>query len=167
MSKLEFLFGGEPVESTIEKSGQSFNVAVGEQTFRFDPFGPGRYWVTFNGAKKLVAAVYSRGSVFVDIDSVLLEIKEPSEDGFAGGAGEHGGAKDKVFAPMPGKIVKIMVAVGDSVTVKQPLVIVEAMKMENQVNALANGVVKAINFAEGAQVDTERPMIELEIEATE
>ena len=46
---------------------------------------------------------------------------------------------------------------------KQPLVIVEAMKMENQVNAKAKGKVKKVNFAAGDQVDTEKPIIELEI----
>jgi biotin carboxyl carrier protein len=65
---------------------------------------------------------------------------------------------------MPGKIVKIMVAVGDEVTEKQPMVIVEAMKMENQVNCRAKGKVKAVNFAPGDQVDTESPIIELELE---
>jgi biotin carboxyl carrier protein len=43
------------------------------------------------------------------------------------------------------------------------MVIVEAMKMENQVNAKAGGTVKAINFAPGDQVDTESPIIELDL----
>lgn len=163
MSKLEFLFDGEPVESTLTKNGQSFEVTVGDKSFRLEPFGTNRYWVTVDGLKKLVAAVYDKGTIYIDIDSVLLEVTEPSEDGFAGGGSDHGGAKDKIFAPMPGKIVKIMVAVGESISVKQPMVIVEAMKMENQVNAKANGTVKAINFSEGDQVDTETPIIELEL----
>lgn len=163
MSKLEFLFDGQAVESTLTKNGQSFEVTVGEKSFHFDPFGPNSYWVTVDGVKKLVAAVYDKGRIYLDIDSVLLEVTEPSEDGFAGGGSDHGGAKDKIFAPMPGKIVKLMVAVGDKVEVKQGLVIVEAMKMENQVNAKAAGTVKAINFAEGDQVDAETPIIELEL----
>ena len=163
MSKLEFVFDGEMVESTLTKNGQSFGVTVGEKSFRFDPFGTNRYWVTVDGVKRLVAAVYDKGTIYLDIESVLLEITEPSEDGFAGGGGDHGGEKDKIFAPMPGKIVKIMVAVGDKVSAKQPMVIVEAMKMENQVNAKAEGTVKAINFGEGDQVDTENPIIQLEL----
>ena len=70
---------------------------------------------------------------------------------------------EAVAAPMPGKIVKIMVEVGDEVDVKHPMVIVEAMKMENQVNAKAAGTVKAVNFAAGDQVDTETPIIELDL----
>jgi biotin carboxyl carrier protein len=65
---------------------------------------------------------------------------------------------------MPGKIVKIMAEVGGDVREKQALVIVEAMKMENPVLARAKGKVKAIHFAVGDQVDTESPIIELELE---
>ena len=68
---------------------------------------------------------------------------------------------------MPGNIVKLLVAVGDTVEVKQQTVIVEAMKMENPVLARAKGIVKAVNFAEGDQVDTETPIIELELELEE
>ena len=95
---------------------------------------------------------------------MLIEINEPTEDDFAGGGGGQAGEKDKIFAPMPGKVVKILVAVGDEVIEKQPMVIVEAMKMENQVNSKAKGKVKAVNFADGDQVDTETPIIELELE---
>ncbi len=163
MSKSEFELGGELVEASVEKLVDGFSVSVSGETYALTPCGENHYWVIIDGQKTKVAAIYDRGTVYVDIDSALLELKEPSEDGFAGGAGELAGAKDKIFAPMPGKIVKLQVAVGDSVTVKQPMVIVEAMKMENQVNAKAAGIVKAINFAEGDQVDTETPIIELEL----
>lgn len=163
MSKSEFDLDGELIEASVEKLADGFSVEVGGDIFVLTPCGENHYWVMLDGRKTKVAAVYERGTIYVDIDSVLLEIKEPSEDGFAGGAEDHEGAKDKIFAPMPGKIVKLQVAVGDSVAVKQPMVIVEAMKMENQVNAKAAGVVRAINFAEGDQVDTETPIIELEL----
>ena len=111
-----------------------------------------------------MAVVRNKDTYYIDIDSVLLEVREPSDEGVAGGAGDQAAVKDKVFAPMPGKIVKIMVAVGDEVTEKQQLVIVEAMKMENPVPAKANGKVKAVNFSEGDQVDTETPLIELDLD---
>ena len=46
---------------------------------------------------------------------MLFEISDPQADTVAGSSGGHGGEKDKIFAPMPGKIVKLMVAVGDVV----------------------------------------------------
>ncbi|MFH1372869.1 MAG: biotin/lipoyl-containing protein [bacterium] len=163
MSNWEFVIDGDVVASTLEKDGQLLRVKVGDREFTFLPLGDNLYATTVNGSRMLIAAARHRDGFYIDIDSVLLEVREVSEDVGAGGGGDSGGEKDKVFAPMPGKIVKIMVAVGDEVEVKQPLVIVEAMKMENQVNSRANGKVKAINFAAGDQVDTESPIIELEL----
>lgn len=164
MNKVEFVFEGETVDTSCEKNGEVLLVSVGERKFEFTPVSDNLFATSLNGARCVVGVVEHKGTYYIDIDSVLLEVQEPSESGFAGGAGALAGEKDKIFAPMPGKIVKIMVAVGDEVTEKQPMVIVEAMKMENQVNCRANGKVKAVNFGVGDQVDTESPIIELELE---
>ena len=155
------------IDSSCEKVGGNLKVTVGEREFLFEPVGPNLFATTLNGTKCVIGAAEDQGTYYIDVDSVLLEVREPSEDGFAGGAGGQAGEKDKILAPMPGKIVKIQVAVGDDVTEKQPMVIVEAMKMEHQVVARANGKVMAVNFADGDQVDTESPIIELELENEE
>lgn len=59
-----------------------------------------------------------------------------------------------IDAPMPGTILKVLVKVGDTVEANQPLLILEAMKMENEVVASANGTVKAINVTTGQSVDS-------------
>ncbi len=164
MNKQDFIIGEEVVATTVEKNGRNYKVRAGEKEFVLQPMGLNQYALYLDGQKRVVAAVKNKDVYYIDIDSVLLEVREPSAEGFAGGAGDHAAVKDKIFAPMPGKIVKIMVQVGDKVEVKQPMVIVEAMKMENQVNAKAKGKVKAVNFTVGDQVDTERPIIELELE---
>lgn len=167
MNKTEYVYDGEVVEAACEKNGEVLTATVGEKVYEFTPVGENLFATMVNGRRCLVGVAVHNGTYFVDIDSRLIEVQEPSEDGFAGGAGAQMGEKDKIFAPMPGKIVKIMVEVGDSVTEKQPMVIVEAMKMENQVNSRAIGKVKAVNFSVGDQVDTESPIIELEIAAEE
>lgn len=163
MNRFEMIYDGDPVETQVARDGDNYTVTLGERTLTLRPLGDGLYAVDVNGRRVVVAAAFGKDSCYVDIDSHLLEIREASEDGFAGGAGDHAAIKDKIFAPMPGKIVKIMVKVGDAVIEKQPMVIVEAMKMENQVNAKAAGTVKAVNFKAGDQVDTETPIIELDI----
>lgn len=163
MNSLEFLINDDTVDVKIDKNGDLFKVVTGDKEFNFSPAGKNLYHVSIDGVRHLAAMVEHKGVYYVDIDSMLFELKEPSEDGFAGGEGGHG-EKDKIFAPMPGKVVKILVEVGQEVTEKQPMVIVEAMKMENQVNSKAAGKVKAINFADGDQVDTESPIIELELD---
>ena len=166
MNNAEFVFDGETADASCDKNGEVLVVSVGERKFLFTLVGDNLFATNLNGARCVIGVAEHKGTYYIDINSVLLEVQEPSENGFAGGAGALAGEKDKIYAPMPGKIVKIMVAVGDEVTEKQPMVIVEAMKMENQVNCRAKGKVKAVNFAPGDQVDTESPIIELELESS-
>ena len=63
------------------------------------------------------------------------------------------GATTVVTAPMPGRIVKVLVAPGDVVRMRQPLVIVEAMKMENELRAPADGIVVDVPAREGTLVE--------------
>ena len=53
---------------------------------------------------------------------------------------------------MPGRIIEVMARAGDSVKKGQPLLILEAMKMEHTITAPADGVIKEIHFAAGEQV---------------
>ena len=69
-------------------------------------------------------------------------------------AGQAGGAgPQRVVSPMPGKIVRVLVKAGDHVTAKQGLVVVEAMKMENELRAARVGRVREVSVAEGQSVD--------------
>ena len=69
------------------------------------------------------------------------------------GGGVAGGGPQRVVAPMPGKIVRILVKAGDEVKAKQGLVVVEAMKMENELRAARDGRVREVQVGEGQSVD--------------
>lgn len=60
---------------------------------------------------------------------------------------------DAMASPMPGTILKLLVNVGDSVTENQPLMILEAMKMENEIVASQAGTVSAIHVSQGQTVN--------------
>ncbi|MBR1738991.1 MAG: acetyl-CoA carboxylase biotin carboxyl carrier protein subunit [Ruminococcus sp.] len=60
----------------------------------------------------------------------------------------------KVTAPMPGTVLDIKVAVGDTVAAGQAVCVLEAMKMENDINAPVAGKILSINTTKGSQVDT-------------
>ena len=66
---------------------------------------------------------------------------------------------------MPGKVTKVPVSEGQEVRKNQTLVIVEAMKMENEIKASIDGVVKKVHVAVGDLVDAERPLVEVEPKA--
>ena len=60
----------------------------------------------------------------------------------------------KVEAPMPGTVLKVNVKVGDTVEEGQAVVILEAMKMENEIAAPKSGTVASVNASQGAAVNT-------------
>jgi pyruvate carboxylase subunit B len=70
-------------------------------------------------------------------------------------------APGAVTAPMPGKVLRVLVREGDRVSVGQGLLILEAMKMENEIPSPKDGVVKRILIKEGDTVDTGQPLIEI------
>lgn len=77
-------------------------------------------------------------------------------------SGKGSAADNGVVAPMPGMVVKIDCAVGDSVAEGDKIIIVEAMKMENALAAPTTGTIKKINAEEGKAVDKGAVLIEIE-----
>ena len=63
---------------------------------------------------------------------------------------------------MPGKVVKVLVRAGDEVKARQGLVVVEAMKMENELRSPKDGRVSEVLVAEGASVEAGRPLVVVE-----
>jgi biotin carboxyl carrier protein len=76
------------------------------------------------------------------------------------GASEQGVMKIK--APMPGKVVRILAPAGSQVEIGQSVVVIEAMKMQNELKAPKTGVVKKISVAEGAAVEAGQALAEVE-----
>jgi biotin carboxyl carrier protein len=76
------------------------------------------------------------------------------------GAGAPG--EQKIAAPMPGRVVRVLVAAGEDVQAGQPVVVVEAMKMENELRSPKNGRVKDVAVAAGASVEAGRVLMVIE-----
>jgi biotin carboxyl carrier protein len=70
--------------------------------------------------------------------------------------------ENSISTPMPGKVVKILVKVGDKVEVGQTVIIVSAMKMESEFKARKPGTVKAIHVKEGDLVEGHKVMVVIE-----
>lgn len=77
-------------------------------------------------------------------------------------AGAAASGPRPLVAPMPGLIVRVNVAVGDVVAVGQGVVVMEAMKMENELRTAAAGVVFAIHVQPGSTVEKGALLVELE-----
>jgi biotin carboxyl carrier protein len=68
----------------------------------------------------------------------------------------------RIVAPMPGKIVRVLAATGDAVHAGQPLIVVEAMKMENELRAVHAGTIVGIHVKEGASVEAGALLIDIQ-----
>ncbi len=79
-----------------------------------------------------------------------------------GGTARRGGDARTIASPMPGRIVRVMVAEGDELAADAPVVIVEAMKMENEVRAVQPARVVRVAVSAGDTVDAGQVLVELE-----
>ncbi len=68
----------------------------------------------------------------------------------------------KISAPMPGKVVRILALVGEEVEASQGVVVIEAMKMQNELKAPKKGVIRKLNVSEGAAVVAGQTLAEVE-----
>jgi propionyl-CoA carboxylase alpha chain len=87
----------------------------------------------------------------IDVDSPLGGVRFEAVERFPDPADKV--APGSLLAPMPGSVVRIAAAVGDTVAAGQPLLWLEAMKMQHQINAPADGVLAELPVREGQQVD--------------
>jgi biotin carboxyl carrier protein len=76
--------------------------------------------------------------------------------------GTHARGEQAVVAPMPGRIVRLLVSRGDDVAARQGVVVVEAMKMENELRSPKAGRVKDVAVTAGASVEAGRVLIVIE-----
>jgi biotin carboxyl carrier protein len=124
---------------SILYNGQSFNVEL----------------IEGETSKKYVVNTFAR-SFNVEIVDAETKYRQSRLQGM-----EHEGEND-LSSPMPGKVVKIPVTVGENVTSGQTLIVVEAMKMQSEFKASADRVVKEILVKEGDTVEAHQVMIKLE-----
>ena len=75
-------------------------------------------------------------------------------------AGEIG--EGELNAPMPGKILEVLVSEGDDVELGEPVAILEAMKMENELKAPIKGTITSISVSEGDSLDKNAVILEIE-----
>ena len=154
---LRLFIEGEAVEIRVEREGDKLLLQHDGINHRYEVTSVGENEYLLRNANKVtrVTAIKTRNKVYVLTDNEEHVFDLPASkdgDSFGAEAGDHGD-KSKISAPMPGKIVKVLVKVGDTVEPKQKLVIVEAMKTMNAITAPKGGTVTEINVADGTPVE--------------
>ena len=150
-----FKLGDADVQLSYRPAGTGFDITIGGKTTHVSRFGVDgdRLWFVEQGAHRRQARVAVQGSrCFVLAEGLVFAfVEEPRFPDHAAKSVAGG-----LIAPMPGKVVKVLVAEGQEVAAGSPLVVLEAMKMEHTVRAGDAGIVRALHVAVGDQVDAER-----------
>ena len=107
-----------------------------------------KYKVTLNGRTYEVEVVADKAMCVAEYEAIAPAAAPVAAPAAAPVAGEA------VKAPMPGNILKVNVAAGQSVTAGQVLCVLEAMKMENEIMAPKSGTVTQVVVSKGASVNT-------------
>ncbi len=156
--------GGRVREVGIESSGTGTVVTLDGSPVDIEvrPVGEGRLSLRFPATGRQQDVVITRGrngavDVLVGGLRVPVSIRPEGRTGTRSAA--SGDAPERVVAPMPGKVVKLLVKPGDQVTSRQGVIVVEAMKMENELRAGRDGVVREVLVTEGASVDAGTPLV--------
>ena len=112
--------------------------------------GPAAYDVTVNG--KTYNLHIDGNTATVNGKSYSVDLREGTATGGATGGTAVATAAHEVHAQMPGKVLKVLLPEGSAVNEGQPILVLEAMKMEVPVNAPASGTITSIDVAVGEQV---------------
>lgn len=100
--------------------------------------------------------------VVVDGESFQMGLVDPRREGPTASGGTRAAGPMAVSAPMPGKVVTILAAEGEEVRQGQGLVVVEAMKMQNELSSPRSGRIRAVRVAEGQAVNAGETLVLVE-----
>lgn len=119
---------------------------------------------TVRSVEAIVVPQNGNGAVDVFIEGHRITVGQLSGLGRrARGAGAaHGAGPQRLTAPMPGKVVRVLVKAGDEVQPRQGLIVVEAMKMENELRAAGAGRVREVFVREGQSVEAGTALVVVE-----
>lgn len=149
------------VEVTPLGSGR-FRVVVDGSELELDaaPLGGGRWRLAQDGVPTLAEIGAADDRRFVRLGTLDFVL---TRERSAGTRKPEGGAGGGLEAPMPGVITRVMVAAGDTVTKGQPLVALEAMKMEHVIRSPGVGRVLRVHAKPGEMVQGGVALVELEV----
>ncbi len=126
-----------------------------------------KYKVTLQGRTYEIEVQGGKASLLAEYEAVAAPAA-PAPEAPAAAAADAApaapvavGQGEAITAPMPGTILKVNAAQGDAVKAGQVLIVLEAMKMENEILAPRDGTVKQVITSKGSSVDTGAPLLVL------
>ncbi len=125
---------------------------------------PGTWSIVLDGASYVVDLDKRRTGIAASVGAseALLDVQDALHKRLASAANPRAAARgESLRAPIAGKVVKVLVAVGDQVAAGSAVIVLEAMKMENELIAERGGTVTQVTKQAGQAVDTGELLVEL------
>ena len=159
--KLAVEVGGRTHTVEVRRGPDGETVSLNGQPLAVDVAAAGRFWSLLIGHRAYEVSVVDEpgGLTMVHVDGKAVPAIVTGAGHFGAAARRARPVSDgaegpqRLVAPMPGRVVKVLAQVGDAVTSRQGLVVIEAMKMENELRSPKTGTVTEIRVAEGASVE--------------
>lgn len=157
--KLTAEINNETREIDVRREGDKVFATVGDKNYELEAHlaAPNTYLFKSGGKvyECYVSPETSSGLTHVSVGTNAYEfsLADPKRLRGAGSAHAHGDGAAEIVANMPGKVVRILVGAGDEVKAKDGVIVVEAMKMQNEMRSPKDGIIKEIRVAEGETVN--------------
>ena len=143
---LEVTLDAKPVDVDVLWLGKTLSIRIDGRVID----------LTTEGAPPEIGVIASGHRSYVKVES------ERQRAAAAANKGTHGASDKVVKSPMPGRVIKVLVAVGDVVAIGDSLVVVEAMKMENEVRDKRAGKIATVSAKVGATVEGNAALVSFE-----
>ena len=168
---------GQARQVDVAALGNAWQVSIGGRVWRASIVRAGDRWSLLvsdaAGGPQAASRSYdvmfepgAEGGWRVHVDGRIVPAGlRTSAQRLRGHLGRHsaaGAGDGRVLAPMPGRVVKVLVAAGDRVEARQGVMVVEAMKMENELRAPRAGTVREVRVAEGVSVEAQTVLVVIE-----
>jgi len=161
----EFLYNNNTFSISLEKQKDCYIASVGDNRYEVDvlPLSSRVLSLKLGNRSILVHTAKDDRGRIVCVGGVPYLLADKTDDQQAGGGGGGGSGDGTISTPMPGKIVAVHVKEGDTVEKNQALLVVESMKMQNDILSDVNGVVKKIHFSPGEQAGFGEALVEIDL----
>ena len=174
---MDVQIGGTSYRVDVRRDGHDWVVSLDGRTCRVDARRVADGWSLLIGpdddastrARRSYEVALDPGidGLRLHVDGVAVAVSLPDDRRRARRQAGHaaaGAGRQNVAAPMPGRVVKMLVAPGDVVVDRQPVAVLEAMKMQNDVRAARAGRIVEIKAVEGALVEAGTVLLVIDAE---